>query len=162
MFPNKENQTIAAMKFLKKIESWGNAHRIAVIDYLRVIVGFFIAFKGIEFVLNSEAAFSLTGNMDHAFIYLGATHYVLFFNVLGGFLIAMGLFTRFISLLQLPVLIGALTLVNYSDGLLTNGSFTEIIVLAFLIVLLIFGSGKFSIDHLRRIDQERFSKLRHL
>lgn len=150
------------MNFFSKIESWGNAHRIAIMDYLRVVVGIFIAYKGVEFLLNLEAFNSLTGNMDYAFIYAGAAHYVLFFNVLGGFLIAVGLFTRFISLLQVPVLVAALSYVNYSDGLLTRGSLTEIIVLAFLILLLIFGSGKFSIDHLRRKDQERFSRLHHL
>jgi uncharacterized membrane protein YphA (DoxX/SURF4 family) len=81
-------------------------------------------------------------------------HYIIFAHALGGPLIAFGLFTRFICLLQLPILIGAVLFVNYPKGLLSLGNHMEfeisVIVLAGLIVFVVFGAGKFSLDERRR------------
>ncbi|HYF66841.1 MAG TPA: DoxX family protein [Ohtaekwangia sp.] len=78
----------------------------------------------------------------------------MFAHILGGPLIALGLFTRFISFIQLPILIGAVFLVNYPKGYLSIAHHMElwvsVLVLISLIVLMIFGAGNFSIDAKRR------------
>jgi uncharacterized membrane protein YphA (DoxX/SURF4 family) len=74
--------------------------------------------------------------------------------VLGGPLIAVGLFTRMVSLIQLPILIGAVALVNYPKGFLSVGNHMELevslTVLVGLIVFMVFGAGRYSIDAKRR------------
>lgn len=84
-------------------------------------------------------------------------HYVIFAHALGGPLIVVGLYTRIASAIQLPVLIGAVIFVNYPKGFLSIGSHMELevslIVLIGLIVFMIFGAGKFSLDEKRRKDR---------
>jgi uncharacterized membrane protein YphA (DoxX/SURF4 family) len=85
-------------------------------------------------------------------------HYVVFAHILGGPLIVFGLFTRIVSLMQLPILIGAVFMVNYPKGFLSIGQHMElwvsIVVLLGLIVFIVFGAGKFSIDAKRRRELE--------
>lgn len=85
-------------------------------------------------------------------------HYVVFAHVLGGPLLALGLLTRIMCFIQLPILIGAVALINYPKGFMSLGSHMEleisIIVLIGLVVFMIFGAGKFSIDEKRRREKE--------
>ena len=113
------------MNILTQIEDWGNSHRIAALDYVRIVIGLFITYKGIMFIANIDDLQALTGNMDLMFASAALAHYVVFFHVLGGPLIALGLYTRFISLLQLPVLLGAVFVVNYPQGFLATGGNME-------------------------------------
>ncbi|MEQ9414508.1 MAG: hypothetical protein RIF39_11785, partial [Cyclobacteriaceae bacterium] len=63
---------------------------------------------------------------------------------------------RIVSLIQVPILIGAVAFVNYPKGFLSVGNHMELeislVVLAGLIVFMVFGGGKFSIDAKRRKD----------
>jgi len=140
-----------------KIQSWGNSHRIAILDYIRVVVGLFITYKGIIFMVNIDDLRSLTANMDLIFASTGIAHYVIFAHILGGPLLAAGLYTRIMSLIQLPILIGAIFFVNYEQGFLSLGSHMElelsISILLALFLFTLFGAGKFSIDNLRRQDE---------
>jgi uncharacterized membrane protein YphA (DoxX/SURF4 family) len=92
--------------------------------------------------------------------FAGATlaHYVIFAHILGGPLIVFGLFTRIVCLIQLPILVGAVILVNYPKGFLSVGNHMELeislLVLSGLIAFMIFGAGKFSIDAMRRREME--------
>jgi uncharacterized membrane protein YphA (DoxX/SURF4 family) len=84
--------------------------------------------------------------------------YVVFAHILGGPLIMVGLFTRIACLIQIPILIGAIVFVNYPKGFLSIGNHMElelsIIVLVGLILFMIFGAGRFSIDAKRRREME--------
>jgi putative oxidoreductase len=84
-------------------------------------------------------------------------HYVVFAHILAGPLIAVGLFTRIACVVQLPILIGAVFLVNYPKGLFSLGNHMELeislIVLVGLIVFVVFGAGKYSIDEKRRREE---------
>jgi putative oxidoreductase len=65
-----------------------------------------------------------------------------------------GLLTRIMCAVQLPILIGAVLLVNFPKGFLSVGNHMElevsIIVLIGLLAFMVFGAGKFSIDEMRR------------
>ena len=70
----------------------------------------------------------------------------------------VGLFTRIACAIQLPILLGAVILVNFPQGFLSLGNHMELeislIVLGGLIVFMIFGAGKYSIDAKRRREVE--------
>ena len=142
------------MSTITKIEDWGNSHRPGWLDVFRIVLGVFITFKGFEFMFNIESLKMTTSGMNFAFSGALLAHYIIFAHSLGGPLIAFGLFTRFVCLLQLPILIGAVLFVNYKAGLLSLGNNMElwlsVIVLAGLIVFIVFGAGKFSLDERRR------------
>ncbi len=144
------------MSLVTKIEGWGNSHRPGWLDFLRIILGLFITFKGFEFMFNIEGLRGTTAGMDMMFSGAALAHYVIFAHALGGPLIIFGLFTRIASLIQVPILIGAVIFVNYPKGFLSVGNHMELeislIVLAGLITFMVFGGGKFSIDEKRRKD----------
>ena len=146
------------MNMITKIEGWGNAHRPGFLDIFRIALGLFITYKGFSFLGNIE---SLEMSIEGANMYVAGValaHYVVFAHVLGGPLIALGLLTRIMCFIQLPILIGAVALINYPKGFMSVGNHMElelsITVLVGLIVFMIFGAGKFSIDEKRRKERE--------
>jgi uncharacterized membrane protein YphA (DoxX/SURF4 family) len=60
--------------------------------------------------------------------------------------------------MQLPILIGAVFMVNYKKGFLSLGNHmvleVSIIVLVGLLIFMIFGAGKYSLDAKRRKEME--------
>lgn len=139
------------MNAVTKIEHWADAHHPRWIDFLRVILGLFIFYKGVLFISNTDALLETMKNADLQFVNLGLAHFVAFAHLVGGLLIAMGLVTRLAIAFQIPILLGAVLFVNINQGFLSvsnNLEFeTSLVVLILLIVFLIFGSGKFSVDN---------------
>lgn len=145
------------MTTIDRIENWGNSHRIAALDYLRIVVGLFISYKGMSFLANIQDLYGITGGTDLKFVSVIIAHYVVFFHTLGGPLIVMGLFTRFICAMQVPILLGAIFLVNSPKGFLSMGDHMElevsILTLVAILLFIVFGAGRLSIDHIRRKDK---------
>jgi putative oxidoreductase len=87
---------------------------------------------------------------------VSVAHYVVFAHLLGGPLIAFGLLTRIMCLIQLPILLGAVIMVN-SKEFSSAGTKLEleisVAILIGLVVFMIFGAGKFSIDEKRRKEK---------
>ncbi|EOZ92439.1 hypothetical protein A33Q_4532 [Indibacter alkaliphilus LW1] len=139
------------MNLTTKIEDWADSHHPAWIDYIRIALGLFILYKGILFISNTEALLQTANNVDLAFFNMALAHYVAFAHLVGGILIAFGLLTRFAVLFQLPILFFAVFFVNINQGFLSVSNNLEfeisILVLALLITFLVYGSGKFSVDH---------------
>ncbi|MTI20595.1 DoxX family protein [Fulvivirga sp. RKSG066] len=141
----------------QKLQSWGDSHRIILLDFLRIVVGAFITFKGVMFIANIDYLRSMTANMDLVFASAGLAHYVIFAHILGGPLLAFGLYTRVMAIIQIPILIGAIFFVNAQQGFLSVGNHMElelsIGVLLALMAFVVFGAGRYSVDHLRRRDE---------
>ncbi|HZY82334.1 MAG TPA: DoxX family protein [Cyclobacteriaceae bacterium] len=146
------------MSVITNIEGWGNSHRPGWLDIFRIILGVFITFKGIEFMMNLDSLKQTAESVNLMFTGASLAHYIVFAHLLGGPLIVVGLFTRIVSLIQIPILIGAIIFVNYPQGFLSLGNHMElevsIGVLAACIVFIVFGAGKFSIDERRRHDHD--------
>jgi uncharacterized membrane protein YphA (DoxX/SURF4 family) len=144
------------MSVITNIEGWGNSHRPGWLDFFRLALGAFITFKGFEFMMNIESLKTTTEGLN--MMYGGAVlaHYIVFAHALGGPLIAVGLFTRIVCAVQLPILIGAVIFVNYPKGFLSIGNHMELemslLVLIGLVVFMVFGAGKYSVDERRRKD----------
>ncbi len=142
------------MSFVNKIEDWGNSHRLGFFDIFRVLLGVFITYKGFSFISSIETLEMTIQGTNMSFLAVIIAHYVVFAHVLGGPLIVFGLLTRIMCGLQVPILVGAIMLVNYPKGFLSMGNHMEleisILVLTGLITFMIFGAGKFSIDEKRR------------
>lgn len=146
------------MSVITEIERWGNSHRPGFLDLLRIALGIFITYKGLYFISHMHELQGSAQGVNLWFAGAAIAHYVVFAHILGGPLIAVGLFTRFACLIQLPVLIGAVILVNAPKGFLSVGNHMEleisVIVLIALITLIVFGAGKYSVDEKRRKEME--------
>lgn len=70
-------------------------------------------------------------------------------HLLGGFFIILGLFTRWSTLLLIPVLLGAVLFINLPRGIFAPGSEFgfSLAILLLLIVFFIEGGGPFSMDN---------------
>jgi putative oxidoreductase len=150
------------MNVITKIEDWGNSHRPGFLDIFRIALGIFITYKGFNFLGNLDNLEMTLHGMNMSFLAVSIAHYVVFAHVLCGPLIAFGLLTRIMCAVQLPILAGAVILVNFPKGFLSVGNHMEleisIIVLVGLITFMIFGAGKFSIDEKRRQERALHNK----
>src|SRR3970282_2482980 len=146
------------MSVVTDVEKWGNAHRPGFLDIFRIILGVFITYKGLYFVTHMDDLEMTASGLNVYFAGAYIAHYVIFAHILGGPLIVFGLFTRVVCLIQIPILIGAIVFVNYPEGFLSVGHHMEleisIIVLVGLILFMVFGAGRFSLDAKRRREME--------
>ena len=146
------------MNVITDLERWGNSHRPGFLDIFRIVLGAFITYKGLYFITHMSDLEMTTAGINVYFAGMTLAHYVIFAHILGGPLIVVGLFTRIVCFLQLPILIGAVFLVNAPKGFLSVGQHMELwaslLVLGGLIVFMIFGAGRYSIDAKRRREME--------
>lgn len=146
------------MNVITNVERWGNSHRPGFLDLFRILLGCFLTYKGFYFVIHMDELEMTTSGINVYFAGMTLAHYIVFAHILGGPMIFFGLFTRIVCLIQMPILIGAVFMVNSPKGLLSLGQHMElwvsIVVLVGLIVFLVFGAGKFSIDAKRRREME--------
>jgi uncharacterized membrane protein YphA (DoxX/SURF4 family) len=153
------------MSVITDVEKWGNSHRPGFLDVFRIALGIFLTYKGLYFITNMDELEMTAAGTNTYFAGATLAHYVVFAHILGGPLIAFGLFTRIICALQLPILIGAVVLVNAPKGFLSVGSHMELevslIILLGLVVFMIFGAGRYSIDAKRRKEMADKLKLQN-
>jgi len=146
------------MSVITDVEKWGNSHRPGFLDFFRIALGIFITYKGLYFITHMQDLEMTASGVNTYFAGASLAHYIVFAHILGGPLIAFGLFTRIICFIQLPILIGAVFLVNYPKGFLSLGQYMELgvsfTVLAGLIIFMIFGAGRYSIDAKRRKEMQ--------
>jgi putative oxidoreductase len=141
------------MNYVQRLEHWGDMHHPKWIDLLRIILGVFLCIKGVEFARHQNAVEELMSRRVpfSSFVLILLSHYILFAHILGGFLLATGLLTRFACILQIPVLLGAIVFINASMLQPFSELFLSILILLLLVYFLIVGSGPWSLD--RAIDR---------
>lgn len=119
------------------------------LDLLRIYVGVALFVRGATFIAYPEALIDYMNRSDLWAMPLVLSHYVVAVHIAGGILLALGLLTRVAAAAQVPVLLGAVFLVHWREGLLNAGQSLELsaLVLAVLVVLTAFGAGELSLDH---------------
>jgi putative oxidoreductase len=146
------------MNVITDLERWGNSHRPGFLDVFRIALGAFITYKGLYFITHMAELKMTTAGINTYFAGITLAHYIIFAHILGGPLIFFGLFTRIVCFIQLPILIGAVFMVNAPKGFLSIGQHMElwlsIVVFIGLIVFMVFGAGRYSIDAKRRREME--------
>jgi uncharacterized membrane protein YphA (DoxX/SURF4 family) len=136
------------MNLLHRVEHWGDTHHPAWTDALRIMLGSILVLKGISFISDTTYLTQLVGGLHFDLWAVMIMHYVAFVHLMGGFLIAVGCLTRLMVLLQIPILVGAVFFVNISRGFspLNSELWLSVIVLMLLLLFLVLGSGRFSMD----------------
>jgi uncharacterized membrane protein YphA (DoxX/SURF4 family) len=124
------------------------AHRDLVLDALRVYLGTGLFFRGLALLTTEGGLQQLLGATEPGLGLAGLTVYVTAAHLIGGALLAVGLYTRLAALVQLPVLLGAVFLVHWNEGLLSANQSLEFsaLVLFLLVLVCAFGSGRWSLD----------------
>ena len=137
------------MNLLQRLEHWGDRHHPQWLDILRIALGGFLCYKGMEFLNSMSEMLSLmSGNLSFSsFTLTLLAHYIVFAHVGGGVLIILGVLTRLACVVQIPVLLGAIIFINASQGLWSPFSelWISIFVLLLLIYFLVIGNGPWSL-----------------
>ncbi len=122
---------------------------------LRIILGIIIVWKGFSFFKDAVGLESMlkTGGFEIlnknsqiiAFI-------ITYLNLLGGFFIVVGLFTRWMCVIQIVILLGAIVFVNSKQGMSFSNTelLLSVIVLILSVLFSIKGSGYISADEFFR------------
>ncbi len=143
------------MSFISSFREWTAAHNPKWLALIRVALGAALLLRGVNFLDNTE---ELRVSIDASVFQSSSdwlAHAIPWIHIGGGFLIIIGLFTRFASLIQMPVLVGAVFFINSKKGFFTTETDLSysIIIMLLLIVFLIEGSGSLSLAQYFRDDE---------
>lgn len=138
------------MSPVQNLLHWGNKHHPWWFVFLRIALGICLSAKGIFFMNNATVLKEiLTGSPlshDPGWLLI----FITWMNLLGGFLLIVGLQTRFVALLEIPVVVGAISFISTQWGSFYT-PFTELGLAIISLVLLVFfvieGSGPISLDN---------------
>ena len=137
------------MDLLHRLEYWGDRHHPRWMDIVRIALGIFLVYKGIDFLRNMSDLVTLmsikTSFGEFSYILIG--HLIVFAHIMGGIFIALGVLTRFACIMQIPILLGAVFLINRPGGMVEPYSelLVSLVVLLLLIYFLIVGNGPLSV-----------------
>jgi len=138
------------MNLIHKIEKWGDSHHPRFLDIIRMALGAFLFLKGLGFMDNTAYLRSIIENRSDIPVspdlMMALIYYVTFVHLVGGTLIAMGIFTRFSSIMQIPVVFGAVFFINVFQSPFNTDLLSSVIALIFLAVFAVVGSGKLSLE----------------
>ena len=136
------------MGTFQQIHRWSLTHHPRWLVVIRVALGLCLFVKGIFFLVNTATLEelvkgSLVANRSD-WVVIGIT----WAHLLGGFLIIIGLLTRWAVVLQIPILMGAIIFINTQRE--AFGTFElpfALIVLLLLMFFLVEGGGPLSLDN---------------
>ncbi|HTR31591.1 MAG TPA: DoxX family membrane protein [Puia sp.] len=135
------------MNLVQRVEHWGDTHHPQWLDVVRILLGGFLCYKGVDFLMNMGTMLDLINNRMSfgSFTAMLMSNYIAFAHILGGVLLVLGVLTRFACLIQIPILVGALMFVRTDLYRPFSAVVLPIIVLLLLILFLIVGNGKWQL-----------------
>ncbi|PWL38430.1 DoxX family membrane protein [Flagellimonas aquimarina] len=140
------------MGTVKNLNKWANAHTYYPLDLVRVALGVFLFLKGVEFMTSHEQMAEIVRPFQEMPGGMILLHYIAPAHFVGGFLIVIGLLTRWAVFAQLPILFGAV-LTNFLGEMNTSNLILATIALLVCIFFLIYGSGKHSADYYLKMQK---------
>jgi len=137
------------MNLLQRIEYWGDRHHPKWADIIRIALGLFLCYKGMDFLNNMSDLIGIISpnKYQDSIWYILAGHYTVFAHIAGGIFLALGVLTRMACLIQIPILLGAVFFLSTNEEMLRPYSelFLTILVLLLLIYFLIAGNGPWAV-----------------
>ncbi|WP_420602215.1 DoxX family protein [Flagellimonas sp.] len=140
------------MGTVKSLNKWANAHTYYPLDLVRIALGVFLFYKGVEFMTNHEQMAAMVRPFQEMPGGMILLHYIAPAHFVGGFLIVFGLLTRWAAAAQLPILIGAV-LTNFLGEMNSTNLILATITLLACIFFFVYGSGKHSADYYLKMQQ---------
>jgi putative oxidoreductase len=134
------------MATVKSLNKWANKHTYYPLDLLRMALGVFLFIKGIDFMSDPKFMAEVIKPFQGLPGGMIIVHYIVPAHFVGGFLIIIGLLTRWAVIAQLPILLGAVV-VNFLGEMHMNNLVLASITLLVCIFFLFYGSGKHSADY---------------
>jgi uncharacterized membrane protein YphA (DoxX/SURF4 family) len=132
------------MKSISDFYKWFDNHIDFGYSSIRIFLGTGLFIRGLLLFLDPYKITQLANATEYYWWF----SYITIIHMIGGLFLVLGLFSRLASLIQIPILIGAVFYVHIGQGLLSNGQSLELatLVLVLLVVYMLFGPGKISVD----------------
>jgi uncharacterized membrane protein YphA (DoxX/SURF4 family) len=136
------------MDTLRNIQQWSITHHPRWLVILRIALGLLLFAKGITFISNTTLLERLLSGSAFASSTGWLAIVITWANLLGGFMLTVGLMTRLVALLQIPILLGAIIFINAQKGGFAADSELPLAIVALLLLVffLIEGGGPLSLD----------------
>jgi uncharacterized membrane protein YphA (DoxX/SURF4 family) len=136
------------MRFAQRIDQWSQAHQPQWLIIVRVALGIILLAKGIFFISHADQLSEIIFNSRFKGMVTFLVAFVTFSHLFCGAFVVLGLLTRWVVILQIPILVAAV-IFNASNGVGAVGSefWLSLIVLVLLIFFLIEGGGPYSMDN---------------
>jgi uncharacterized membrane protein YphA (DoxX/SURF4 family) len=137
------------MNLLHRVEHRVSLYQPSWLVIVRVALGIGLFAKGISFISDTAQLQQLLSASHFTQSFPWLSYAITWLHLFGGFMIIIGLFTRLVAALQIPILLGAVFFINSGGGIFASGS--ELVlslgVLLLLLVFLVEGGGPLSLDH---------------
>lgn len=136
------------MNLAGQLNHWSSKHHPKWLVILRVGLGLCLFIKGIQFIQYSTVIGQMiSGSSLQNFTWLQTI--IPWLHLFGGVMIIIGLFTRIATLVQIPILVGAIFFVHSGKGIFAGGTglLFSVIILLLLVIFFIEGGGSLSLDH---------------
>ncbi len=135
---------------IKKLNKYGNSFRAFEPNIARVLVGIFIFYKGATFLQDKNILVELLRPADSGLTEMIVVHYVLMAHLVGGLFLISGFLTRIASLIQIPILLGAI-IINFQNET-TDQLIISVLIFTFLLFFTVIGSGKYAVDYNMKLE----------
>src|SRR4249919_3524492 len=109
------------MGIAQRMNTIAHANQPLFICMLRVALGLLLLIKGLTFLSNSGQLESMIQQSRFRAGTAFLVTYITFAHLFGGTFIVLGLLTRWVVVLQIPILIGAILFFNRSSDILSIG-----------------------------------------
>jgi len=137
------------MSLMHQMDEWSSKHHPKWLVVLRLVLGLCLFLKGFGFIQNSVELTSFFAATSYFQKATWINTVIPWIHLLGGSAIIVGLFTRFWTLIQVPILLGAIFFVNTAGGAYSGDSdlMFAILILILLVFFFIEGGGPISLDN---------------
>jgi len=95
-------------RFISECQKWVETHSMVPLTVVRVYLGVGLFIKGIYFLQNREVLDAILASASLPQVPFSVAPYIIGAHLVGGLLLAAGLFTRLAAFLQMPIFYGAI------------------------------------------------------
>jgi putative oxidoreductase len=134
------------MIFIDKISHWSIAHNPKWLAFVRVGLGLALLTKGLSFLYHPLSFHDLVnGSLGINAMWVDNT--IIWINIIAGFFIVIGFLTRLATMVQFPLVLGALFFVHSGGNIFAfqNSLIFSLLILLLLVVFFVEGDGPISL-----------------
>lgn len=134
---------------MQRFLNWFEERKDWAIEFLRMVLGIMLFLKGFSFMRNMDQLLDLVGLSTTLWVAGVFAHYIVFAHLLGGIFLTIGLITRVVALIQLPIVFGGIIALflkfGWSDS--SDSLVYTALVFMLLVMYLFYGGGRLSADY---------------
>ena len=140
-------------------KSWSGKNIPHWVVIVRIVLGICLIYKGFDFIQHKDQLVAYFNDTKMLRSFAWTIGFLPWIHIIGGIMILVGLLTRFMSLIQIPIVLGAVVFVNLNDQA-AKGAQSDLpfsfLMLVLVIVFFIEGGGYLSLDNYIRkpLNQE--------